>query len=76
MQTLDLIRRRIKTIQTTSKITGAMKLVATAKIKKSMDEFKVVGDFCKDFYKIIQDIAKYIKDKQNIFPKSESQKRL
>lgn len=76
MQTLDLIKRRIRTIQTTSKITGAMKLVATAKIKRSMDEFKIISDFCKDFYQIVQDIAKYIKDKNSLYKKSNSQKRL
>lgn len=76
MQTLELIKRRIKTIQTTSKITGAMKLVATAKIKRSMDEFKVVNDFCKDFYQIIQDIAKFIKNKDVLYTKTNSQKRL
>ena len=76
MQTLDLIRRRIRTIQTTSKITGAMKLVATAKIKKSMDEFKIVNDFCKDFYKIIQDVAMYVKNNTSLQTKTTSTKRL
>jgi F-type H+-transporting ATPase subunit gamma len=76
MQALDLIKRRIKTIQTTSKITGAMKLVATAKIKKSMDEFKVVSDFCKDFYRVIQDVAMFVKDARSLQVKTASTKRL
>jgi F-type H+-transporting ATPase subunit gamma len=76
MQTLELIKRRIKTIQTTSKITGAMKLVATAKIKRSMDEFKVINDFCKDFYRIIQDVARFIKDKDTLYKPSTSTKKL
>jgi F-type H+-transporting ATPase subunit gamma len=58
MQSLDIIKRRIKTVQTTAKITSAMKLVATAKIKKQMNEFKVVSSFCKDFYEIIQEVTK------------------
>jgi F0F1-type ATP synthase gamma subunit len=53
-----------------------MKLVATAKIKRSMDEFKVVNDFCKDFYQIIENIAKFIKDKNNLFAQSNTEKKL
>jgi F-type H+-transporting ATPase subunit gamma len=58
MQSLDIIKRRIKTVRTTAKITSAMKLVATAKIKTQMNGFKVVSSFCKDFYDIIQEVTK------------------
>jgi F-type H+-transporting ATPase subunit gamma len=60
MQSLDKIKRRIKSVQTTSKITGAMRLVATAKLKKQMNEFKVVSSFCHDFYQIIEDVARTV----------------
>jgi F-type H+-transporting ATPase subunit gamma len=71
MQSLDIIKRRIKTVQTTAKITNAMKLVSIAKIKKQMAEFKVVSDFCKDFYDIIQEVTKGILIEE-LFPTSKS----
>jgi F-type H+-transporting ATPase subunit gamma len=60
MQSLDKIKRRIRSIETTSKITGAMKLVATAKMKRLMNQHKVVHDFCQDFYDIIEILVKTI----------------
>jgi F-type H+-transporting ATPase subunit gamma len=57
MQSLDEIKRRIRSIQTTSKITGAMKLVATAKMKKLMNQFKKINVFCQDFYHIIETLV-------------------
>jgi F-type H+-transporting ATPase subunit gamma len=60
MQSLDEIKRRIRSIQTTSKITGAMKLVATAKMKKIMNQFKKVNSFCQEFYNIIEGLVQSI----------------
>jgi F-type H+-transporting ATPase subunit gamma len=60
MQSLDEIKRRIRSIQTTSKITGAMKLVATAKMKKLMNQFKMVNGFCQDFYNIIEELVQSV----------------
>jgi F-type H+-transporting ATPase subunit gamma len=62
MQSLDEIKRRIRSVQTTSKITGAMKLVATAKMKKLMNHFKKVNIFCNDFYNIIGDLVQNINE--------------
>jgi F-type H+-transporting ATPase subunit gamma len=75
MQSLDLIKRRIKTVQTTAKITNAMKLVATAKIKKQMAEFKVVSEFCKVFYDIIEEVTKGLMIEE-IFTKPTTNKTL
>jgi F-type H+-transporting ATPase subunit gamma len=66
MQSLDRIKRRIRSIQTTSKITGAMKLVATAKMKRLMNQFKIVSGFCGDFYGIIENLAKTIQQNKSI----------
>jgi F-type H+-transporting ATPase subunit gamma len=66
MQSLDEIKRRIRSIQTTSKITGAMKLVATAKMKKVMNQFKKVNIFCQDFYNIIEELV------QNVSPSTKN----
>ncbi|GHU33092.1 hypothetical protein FACS1894166_07790 [Bacilli bacterium] len=60
MKSLDTIKRRINSVRTTSKITGAMKLVATAKIKRQMTDFKSVSVFCNEFYQIIENIVKTI----------------
>jgi F-type H+-transporting ATPase subunit gamma len=75
MQSLDAIKRRIKIVNTTSKITGAMKLVAIAKIKRQANEFKIVSDFCQDFYPIIDDLTNGVVQ-QNIYPITASKKRL
>jgi F-type H+-transporting ATPase subunit gamma len=66
MQSLDKIKRRIRTVQTTSKITGAMKLVATAKMKKLMNQFKNVNAFCNDFYGILEDLVKNVPPTTNL----------
>lgn len=66
MQSLDKIKRRIRTVQTTSKITGAMKLVATAKMKKLMNQFKNVNTFCNDFYGILEDLVKNVPPTTNL----------
>jgi len=58
MASLDSIKNRIKTVKTTSKITGAMKLVATAKLKKEKEKFVAISNYCHDFYNIIEDLVK------------------
>jgi F-type H+-transporting ATPase subunit gamma len=75
MQSLDAIKRRIKIVNTTAKITGAMKLVAIAKVKKQSTEFKVVSDFCQDFYPILDDLASGVIQK-SIYPTTNSNKSL
>ena len=52
MASLNEIKKRIKVIESTSKITNAMKLVATSKLKKQKDAFAKTNDFYKLFYKI------------------------
>ncbi len=54
MQSLQNIKKRIKSVQTTSKITGAMKLIATANIRKQAKEYNKIASFCKDFYSVIK----------------------
>lgn len=57
MQTLESIKKRIKSVKTTSKITGAMKLIATANIHKQSKEFQMIASYCHDFYEIIKPLA-------------------
>lgn len=51
MQSLDLIKKRIKSIQATKKITNAMKLVATTKIKSQVKSYEAVALFCREYYR-------------------------
>ena len=59
MSSLNEIRKKIKTVESTSKITNAMKLVATAKLKKEKQMFENQEIYYKNFY----DIFSYINSK-------------
>lgn len=54
MQSLDLIKKRIKSIEATKKITNAMKLVATTKIKTQTRSFEAVSVFCHEYYRVFK----------------------
>ena len=54
MQSLDLIKKRIKSIEATKKITNAMKLVATTKIKSQLKSFEAVSIFCREYYRVFK----------------------
>ncbi len=57
MQSLDLIKKRIKSIEATKKITNAMKLVATTKLRKQRKAFEAASSFCVDYYDIFQQLV-------------------
>lgn len=67
MPSLNEIKKKIKVIESTSKITNAMKLVATSKLKKQKSMFLKTNEFYQSFYKIFS-IA-YL-DKDNNFIKN------
>ncbi|MCQ2748000.1 MAG: F0F1 ATP synthase subunit gamma [Mycoplasmoidaceae bacterium] len=54
MQSLDLIKKRIRSIQATKKITNAMKLVATTKIKSQLKSFEAVSIFSHEYYRMFK----------------------
>lgn len=56
MQSLDLIKKRIKSIEATKKITNAMKLVATTKIKSQVKSFEAVSVFCREYYGVFKNL--------------------
>lgn len=56
MQSLDLIKKRIKSIESTKKITNAMKLVATTKIKSQTNKYKAVSTFCYEYYDVFKQL--------------------
>lgn len=53
MLSLDYIRRKIRAIETTSKITNAMYLVATASLRKCQKQFNNSQIFFNEFYKAV-----------------------
>lgn len=61
MQSLESIKKRIHSVQTTAKITNAMKLVASAKIKKQKQIFLTTSNFCSEYYLLMRKILKDIK---------------
>ena len=69
MQSLDLIKKRIKSIEATKKITNAMKLVATTKIKAQRKRFEAVSSFCHDYYDVIKKLAILCEDLNFIRPR-------
>lgn len=58
MPSLDNIKRRISSIETTEKITRAMKLVATSNLKKQKEIYSKSGDYYKDFYNIFLNLVR------------------
>ena len=54
MQSLDLIKKRIRSIEATKKITNAMKLVATTKIKTQMKNYEATSTFCYEYYRVFK----------------------
>lgn len=50
MQPINIIKRRIHSIETIKKITTAMKLIASIKLKKQKKELTNITLFCKNFY--------------------------
>jgi len=57
MQSLDLIKKRIKSIEATRKITNAMKLVATTKIKSQMKLYSATSHFCHEYYRLFKTLV-------------------
>lgn len=75
MASLINIRKRIHTVHTTSKITQAMKLVATAKIQQQKNEFMRVNGFITELYDIIANLTKSVSYNE-LFKDKTSKKNL
>jgi len=63
MQSLDLIKKRIKSVEATRKITNAMKLVATTKIKAQLKKYEATSHFCHEYYSLFKTL---VCDAQNL----------
>ncbi|WP_294377837.1 ATP synthase F1 subunit gamma [uncultured Clostridium sp.] len=71
------IKRRIKSVESTRKITNAMGLVATSKLRKSRKELLVNEEFIDSIETIIKNLAATVTDSESIyFNKSNVENKL
>lgn len=63
---LNQIKRKLKSINSTEKITNAMCLIATTKLKKQRNLFESVKDYFYDFYKIINILLDKIEGNEEV----------
>ena len=58
-------KRRIKSVNSTKKITKAMQLVSTSKLKRCRDIFERNSVYTLETLKLVQDVLKNVKDTDN-----------
>lgn len=68
MSSLEKIKNRINSIETTKKITNAMKQVATVNLKKEKNKFSLISEYLNEFYTFFVKLLSNIdcNDKKNI----------
>ena len=65
MPTLDDLKKRIKSVKSTQKITKAMKMVAAAKLRKAQESAEKGRPYSQKMQNIILNLTKSINDPQN-----------
>ena len=65
MPSLDDLKKRIKSVKSTQKITKTMKMVATAKLRKAQESAEKGRPFSEKMNNIIFNLSKSISDKDN-----------
>ncbi len=65
MPSLDDLKKRIKSVKSTQKITKAMKMVAAAKLKKAQDNAEKGRPYSEKLQNIILNLTKSISDNEN-----------
>lgn len=75
---LDSIKRRMNSVQSTSKITNAMKLIASSKLSKQTKIFMEKKSYFEEYYEIISTLLSTINenDLKEILPSNNSDKTL
>ena len=63
MPSLDDLKKRIKSVKSTQKITKAMKMVAAAKLKKAQENAEKGRPYSNNMQNIILNLTKSIHDK-------------
>lgn len=64
-QNIIATKRRIKSISATRKITKAMQLVATSKLKRNRDIYDRLAVFTDDVYKMVQNVLAHLEDPES-----------
>ena len=65
MPSLDDLKKRIKSVKSTQKITKAMKMVAAAKLRKAQENAEKGRPYSQKMHNIILNLTKSIKDTDN-----------
>ena len=65
MPSLDDLKKRIKSVKSTQKITKAMKMVAAAKLRKAQESAEKGRPFSQKMQNIILNLTKSISDHEN-----------
>ena len=65
MPSLDDLKKRIKSVKSTQKITKAMKMVAAAKLRKAQENAEKGRPYSQKMQNIILNLTKSINDPQN-----------
>ena len=65
MPSLDDLRKRIKSVKSTQKITKAMKMVAAAKLRKAQENAEKGRPYSEKMHNIILNLSNSITDKEN-----------
>ncbi len=65
MASLDAIKTRIESVEATKKITSAMELVATAKLKKARERFEQIDEYSTLVYTKINELLSSMDDKNS-----------
>ena len=65
MPSLDDLKKRIKSVKSTQKITKAMKMVAAAKLRKAQESAEKGRPYSQKMQNIILNLTKSINDPQN-----------
>lgn len=76
MSSLNEIKKRIKTVESTSKITNAMQLVASAKLKKEKTLFEGQNTYSKNFYNVFSYISKRTDTKKYSTKRQQANKNI
>ncbi|MFH1810932.1 MAG: ATP synthase F1 subunit gamma [Pseudomonadota bacterium] len=57
MPSLRDIRKRIKSVQNTAKITGAMKMVAASKLRRAQESVEAARPYARKMHRLLSDVA-------------------
>lgn len=68
MASLQEIKSRLGSVATTKKITKAMQLVATAKLKKAQGNLESIQEYYTSVYDTFQELLGNVKDASKLFP--------